>query len=272
MKKLSILFGLLLVFGLTATAMADVNVYAKITKDKVKTVNETIDIDKTVGIDVEVDVDAVRVSEAEGVLNQRNESNEVRGLVGEEPDENFREALIEGSIISNLGIVGVNQDGGGNMNNQANVTSMSVVLDKDGKDKLPGFANSQASAEQINQNNSVDSREYWRADRPHKSDTITDSINENHGIVGVNQSVGNMNNQANMVVIAVAEGALVALSEADLGQLNTNNSVNELGTVKIDTITGSINGNTGIVGVNQSTGNMNNQANIVSIASSVSFH
>jgi len=34
----------------------------------------------------------------------------------------------------------------------------------------------------------------------------------------------------------------------------------------MDAITGSVNGNCGIVGVNQSAGNLNNQANIVSIS------
>jgi len=229
MKKLSILFGLLLVFGLTVIAMADVDVTAEINKDKDKIVTETIDIDKKVDINLTVDVDVKRVSEAEGVLNQRNELNKV---VGNEddlvPDANFRNALIESSINSNTGIVGVNQDGGGNMNNQANVTSMSVVLsDSDGW-WLNGFANSQASVEQINQDNIVDSREDL-ATGPQKTDTISGSIIDNHGIVGVNQTVGNMNNQANMVVIAVSEGAYVSLSEADLGQLNTRNWINERG-------------------------------------------
>lgn len=268
MKKLSILFALFLVLGLTASAMADVDVYAEITKTKDKTVTETIDIDKNVNIDVTIDVDVVRASEAEGVLNQRNENNVVRGLQSAVTDENKRGALIGDSINLNLGIVGVNQDGGGNMNNQANVVSISAVL---GDEYLPGFANSQASAEQINTNNFVDSRENYLTG-PHKRDNIAGSVNDNHGIVGVNQTVGNMNNQANMVVIAVAEDALVALSEADLGQTNSLNTVIEFGTVKLDTISGSINRNTGIVGVNQSSGNMNNQANVVSIATSISLH
>ncbi len=264
MKKLSILFGLLLVLGLTATAMADVDVTATINKEKDKTVTETIDIDKNVDINITVDEEVVRASEAEGVLNQRNENNVVRGLQSNATDENRRSALIEASINANLGIVGVNQDGGGNMNNQANMVSMSTVFSEE---PLPGFANSQASAEQINQNNSVNEQENT-ATGPHRIDKILSSINENHSIVGVNQSSGNMNNQANMVVIAVAENALVAISEAALGQRNAFNTVNEIGTVKVASIIGSINGNTGIVGVNQSSGNMNNQANVVSISSS----
>ncbi|RLA87145.1 MAG: hypothetical protein DRG40_01090, partial [Deltaproteobacteria bacterium] len=97
------------------------------------------------------------------------------------------------------------------------------------------------------------------------------SIRGNTGIVNVNQSVGNMNNQANQIVFAVASEALVALAEADLGQTNASNTVREIGTVRFDVIDDSVNGNRGIVNVNQSAGNMNNQANVISISASVPF-
>jgi hypothetical protein len=88
-----------------------------------------------------------------------------------------------------------------------------------------------------------------------------------------------------MISVAVSlvgpgEGG-VALSEADLGQVNRLNQARESDSVasstidplfginKTATIRGSITGNTGIVGVNQASGNMANQANGVSAAALV---
>jgi hypothetical protein len=88
-----------------------------------------------------------------------------------------------------------------------------------------------------------------------------------------------MNNQANALSLAVSLSAGVALSEADLGQVNTFNTVREsdatsggavrVGINKNADIVGSISGNTGVVGVNQAVGNMANQANVVSIAAAL---
>ena len=113
----------------------------------------------------------------------------------------------------------------------------------------------------------------------HKSASITDSINNNQGIVGVNQDVGNMANQANIVAFATdvtaPPGSTFANSQADVSQLNEGNFVWHVeapftGTAPpIDlsaSITGSINHNTGVVGVNQNAGNMNNQTNSLALA------
>ncbi len=83
-----------------------------------------------------------------------------------------------------------------------------------------------------------------------------------------------MNNQANSEALAVAISlAGVALSEAALGQVNYNPTnenqfpaVFEFGVEKTATLSGSLNGNTGVGGVNQAAGNMANQANIFSLA------
>ena len=112
-----------------------------------------------------------------------------------------------------------------------------------------------------------------------KSARITDSINRNTGVVHVNESAGNMNNQANALAMAVgfAEGG-VAIAESDLGQFNAFNIVNESGeevddsdvndgfVYKAVSIDNSVNGNTGVIGVNQAAGNLANQANVVSFA------
>jgi hypothetical protein len=112
---------------------------------------------------------------------------------------------------------------------------------------------------------------------------ISDSLNNNSGVVAVNNSAGNLNNQGNVLSIAFSlapEG--VALAESDLGQFNSWNRVFEsdtetqddqgdtvplgIGINKQANITGSINGNTGVLGVNNASGNMANQANVFSVA------
>jgi hypothetical protein len=267
MKKLSILLGVLLVLGMTVPAMAEVWVTGTVDKTKTITVDETVTINKDVVINATVDVDLVKAAEADSVVNQDNLSNTVIGN-REGVDNNFKSAKTAASINNNTGIVGVNQDAG-NMNNQANVVSVAVAIEPNTADPLlPSFANSQTSATQKNENNRVHELENWLAG-PQKEDSISDSINGNCGIVGVNQSAGSMNNQLNEVALAVADNCMVALAEADLGQYNANNQVLDFGTVRIDSIANSINGNTGIVGVNQSGGNMNNQSNMVSISATL---
>jgi len=270
------------------TAAADVFVEADITKHKDITVTENITINKTITLDVFVNVTPVKAAEATGIINQENYDNEACGNCAEKRDE-----MIDAENL-NSGIVNVNQSSG-NMNNQGNAVSVAVDFDVDpvpppvtpppGQpptvDPNGGFANSQAHIEQINgdedeegEGNLVDTVNLLFRDA-----LIEDSINNNEGIVNVNQSPGSMNNQANLVSVAVsfAVGG-VALSEADLGQVNRHNDANEsasnavttgdplVGINKTAVITGSINGNTGIVNVNQASGNMANQANNVSAA------
>jgi hypothetical protein len=117
--------------------------------------------------------------------------------------------------------------------------------------------------------------------------SITDSINDNTGIVNVNQDVGNMSNQGNQLALAVATPAntgavrfqkVLLNSQSEADQRNERNSVfeSEQPDPRTDLFTGpnnqsaeidgSINGNTGVVNVNQNAGNMNNQANSEALA------
>ncbi len=207
-------------------------------------------------------------AEANALVNQRNEFNVVNhaeeftlplqggtytgGLID-------LDALITDSIIDNSGIVGVNQDVG-NMVNQANVVAFAIT------NSASAVADAQAEADQINVFNI--SVLHGRADdsNPDRNVEINGSIKENRGIVGVNQNAGNMNNQANLVALAVADSTrAVALSEAALGQVNSFNIDVEQETVRKASITGSIQGNVGIVQVNQAAGVMANQGNVVAI-------
>jgi hypothetical protein len=280
----------LVLFAAAVPASADVNVTATITKFKDITITENITINKTIDIIVATEFDElVSAAEAQALLNVDNTGSNVDGADASTPtspggevgvvDYNLHlDAEISGSVNDNNGIFGFNQDVG-NMTNQGNVVSIAGIAD------LPSFVNSQAEADQSNTNNSVRELELLKhaEDGSHfefadligatpddflvnKQALIEDSINDNSGVINVNQNAGNMNNQSNGVAAAVGLGALLALSESALGQANSGNHVVEAETVKTSTIDGSINGNSGIVNVNQSTGNMNNQGNVVSLA------
>ncbi len=256
MKKLLIIsLGFILCLAFALPAAADVDVLATITKDKDIRVRENVTIYKDIDIMVIVEAAPDGAAEANAILNQ--ETSEINIGTGETSDTDLvRLSEIQDSINVNTGVVGVNQDTGTG-NNQGNTTAVALT------DKV-AFANAQASASQETTDNrlNISSSEV--------DSLLEDSIRSNFGVVGVSQSAGNMNNQGNAVAVAAAlgdEGILVALAEADLGQVTSNNIVVEVSTLKTDTILNSINGNHGIVGFNQSSGNMNNQANVVSIAS-----
>jgi hypothetical protein len=218
-------------------------------------------------------------------LNVDSHGNEVDGTDASDPTDQEAEigdeyhlhfsADINGSVNNNTGVFGFNQDVG-NMSNQGNVVAVSGITG------IPSFADAQAHAEQLNTDNTSTEYEELRdaetgepitdPETPadefaiNKLSAISNSVNNNTGVINVNQNSGNMNNQSNGVAIAVGLGAVVALSDTDLGQLNSGNTVDELSTVKVGSISNSVNGNSGIVNVNQSTGNMNNQGNVVSFA------
>lgn len=263
-----------LIYGITAlvslgasSAMAEVDVLAYINKDKDVIVTEYIDITKDVYINTVIDLNAEKAAESEALINQENIDNLGCSNCAEKKD------IIQDSGNDNQGVLSINQ-ATGNMNNQGNAVAAAVdVRTTDGGGGTPedsGFAESQAAAEQMNYWNDI-----WAVNLAFRDATIHNSFNGNSGIVHFNQSPGNMNNQANALSLAVSFAANgVALSEADLGQFNYQNDVNEsndsdqtdIGINKVASLTTSLNNNTGIVGGNQSAGNMANQANIVSFS------
>ena len=269
-----IILSLAMWFGIgIGMAYADVTVLATITKDKDKTVLERIDKNKSVELHVAVDVNVIKAAESDALVNQSNDFNEACENCAEKRD------FIENSGNFNSGIVTVNQ-AAGNMNNQASAVSVAIDVRVQPNPAVPqpdpddrGFAEAQAAADQRNHDNLVESVNLLFRDT-----VIAGSFNGNTGVVHVNQAAGNMANQANVLSLAVAFTPGVALSEADLGQVNAFNTVLEsdtggaefVGVHKSATITASVNGNTGIVGVNQSSGNMANQANVVSFAATQS--
>ncbi len=251
-------------------ALADVFVTADITKFKDITVTVDVFKQKEVFIFVTQTLFAEGAAEADAIANQSNQENEVTGVdgVADNPNSAFgiqKAADITNSVNENQGVIGLNQDTS-NMVNQANLVSLALTNTGNGTEEA-SLTNSQAEAEQINTFNRVTHFEVLDVDlTPDLTASIEGSINDNTGVVGVNQNAGNMNNQLNALALAVGLGSKFALSEASLGQFNVGNSVDEIETVKTNLLSFSVNGNSGIVGVNQSTGNMNNQASLVSMS------
>ena len=248
------------------TSSASVLVTVTVTKDKDITVTETITKNKTIDIIVDASpLDTQGAAEADVVAEQENINVTVTGAIDEVTglDQGVqRDATIDASINSNAGIVGVNQDVG-DFANQANIVAFAFVNNTTG---LTSVANSQAHVSQHNEDSVTTDVEEFDITANRRAASITGSIIGNTGIVGVNQNAGNMNNQINAVALAVGVNAAVALSEADLGQLNSSVEVNETNTTRAEDITGSVVGNTGITQVNQSNGNLNNQASVVSVS------
>lgn len=280
-------------------ASADVNILANINKTQDITVSELVTIHKTVNITAVVDITPGKAAEAQGLIDQSNYDNTACGNCAEKIDS-IVNSIGSGEGSGNTGITNVNQ-ASGNMNNQGNSVSVAWDLVRPPGAPPPppnvpppavgtsGFAHAQAHVDQKNgeflsgNEPVLDPNVVDTVDLLFRDAEITGSINNNTGIVNVNQSAGNMNNQANQLVLAVSllgdsQQGGVALSEADLGQVTVGNSANEsdsdptadntslIGINKSASIADSISNNVGVVNVNQAAGNMSNQANNVSAA------
>jgi hypothetical protein len=287
-------------------ASADVNILANINKTQDITVSELVTIHKTVNLTAVVDITPGKAAEAQGLIDQPNYDNEACGNCAEKIDS-IVNSIGSSDGSGNTGITNVNQSSG-NMNNQGNSVSVAWDLVRPPGAPPPpvgvpppaigtsGFAHAQAHVDQKNgeflQHSGEGGTIVSTVEAPNVVDTvdllfrdaeITGSINNNTGIVNVNQSAGNMNNQGNQLVLAVSllgdsQQGGVALSEADLGQVTVGNSANEsdsdptadntslIGINKSVAIADSISNNVGVVNVNQAAGNMSNQANNVSAA------
>jgi hypothetical protein len=99
------------------------------------------------------------------------------------------------------------------------------------------------------------------------SGLIQGSFNENAGLVGVNQSTGSSNNQANVRAFALTLG-LGALqdAQADVVMEMHGNSITTSGGALTASIDNSFNNTAGVVGVNQVAGSLNEQANVLALS------
>lgn len=264
----SVVLAMFFLLVVATIARADVSVTGEISKDKDVTVTENVSVTKDVYIDVDLMVKAEKAAEAETFLNQDQ--------IGSFACENCAEKTAEvvGSILGNSGLVNINQ-ATGNMANQVNAISFALDTEGNGNgngnggepDSAYGIAHAQTGAEQVMMENTINTINVLYRDA-----LIMDSVNDNIGIVFVNQAVGNISNQANILTVGISLKGLVALAEADLGQQNASNLFTERDTDKVAFIGGeggSINGNTGVVGVNQSAGTLGNQLNAVNVSAAI---
>jgi hypothetical protein len=114
-----------------------------------------------------------------------------------------KSSTIDASVNSNEGVVHVNQ-ATGNQANQANALAMAVGFTEG------GVSLAESDLGQVNILNTVnEGRGLGSEIGINKTATISGSVNSNAGVVGVNQSVGNMANQANVVSFAVVTGATI---------------------------------------------------------------
>jgi hypothetical protein len=210
---------------------------------------------KLVFIDVDVTLDTSEAAEANAFVKAINDY-----AFGCE-DCTQKDAYLTDSILDNTGIVQTNQ-ATGHINNQGNVIAIAVDDTNGGTNGTGSFTEAQAVVEQANLYSAT-----YTTDSA-ISAYIDGSINGNKGIVQFNQSSGNINNQHNVIALAVG-GAGVALSEAVLGQANAFVVAIDRGTPRYASIYESINSNTGIVQVNQNVGTLNNQGNVISISGAV---
>lgn len=265
MRKV-VLLSLVAWLGLgVATAFAGVVVTAEISKFKDIFVTEFIDIQKTVNIYVFVDATVDRAAESQTLINQGHD-----GFFRVDVEDASRQDNLRNAANDNSSVLTINQ-AAGNMNNQG--SAVSIAVNDVQATELPGaIADAQASVGQTKVGSSGAGASYRGSVSGVTSDArIENAIDNNTGVVHVNQSPGDMNSQANAVSMAVSTVGGVAMAEADLGQVNSFLNVNENsaaanGINRSALIQSAVNNNTGVLGVNQSSGTGANQANVVSFA------
>lgn len=259
----------------SAPSSADVFVTATATLDKDTSVTENLTITKNVTITVDSDVfQGVSAAESVSIINQANTDNVITFISGPLGTRLFADLLaqINGSINLNLGITQVNQDVGAS-NNQSN--SVSAAASVSGA----YFAESMIEVEQYtigNVTNTTGTATFVNngtnaPTHANRAAFIVGSVIGNVGVTQVNQNTGAASNQLNAVDLGVGANSAVALSEAALGQTNTGNHVDEIATVRMSSMQGSVIANHGITMVNQNSGNMNQQGTVISIAGSFHF-
>lgn len=183
-------------------------------------------------------------------------------LVGNHLEERdvISRSIVQDTFVDGRGILSVNQ-ASGHINNQANVR---VLAFADGEGLVYDLSLA-TSARSIK--NTVIAYGGEREDR------ISNSFGGGSGIVGVNQSAGNLNQQVNVVVlgIGIALGPeVVALADADLGETIAGNSVSSNGSGnRADIITDSFTGFRGIAQVSQSAGDSNTMGNTLGLSFTV---
>lgn len=166
--------------------------------------------------------------------------------------------LISGSGIETKGILTVNQ-ASGDVNNQANVYALALV---DGESVF--LRMSIARSVRLTGNTLITGGGL-------QENRIESSFGDSVGILGVNQSAGNLNQQANMMVLGGGlskSPKLAAVGDSDLEAVSAYNTLIPFGpeTVHSDVITGSFDGFQGIAQVSQTSGDLNIVGNFLGVS------
>jgi hypothetical protein len=133
---------------------------------------------------------------AEAYVSQEARDNDIRNIENEVPTRSTPNLVadIGGSLLDNTGVFHVNQNAG-SANQQHNVLSAAV-----GTAALVALAD--AGLAQATTGNEITDINTG------KRDLLTGSVNDNAGIVNVNQSTGNVNSQATVINVATISSAV----------------------------------------------------------------
>jgi hypothetical protein len=259
---------LILSAGLASPAFADVQVTGTVDVNKKIVINVDTTKDKNVNVDVKYKADPNGSAQSDAILNATVDNVHVGPISDNVTDEGISKKVeTKDSVNRNTGIVQFNQDAG-QASNQGNVVSVAAVFAAD--PKATNVVHSEAYGDQrVTRSSSVHREGFENVGQTGSIDLVAKTMNAYNGNTGItqgNQNVGVGNNQHNILSAAVGDNAVVALSDAGLGQEIAGNSVLDINTLKEATVSGSLNGNAGITSVNQATGAFNNQATVISIA------
>lgn len=184
-----------------------------------------------------------------------------QSLIGNRVTENGVNSSVgfEFSGLDNRGMVNVNQEAG-NLNNQANVRVIALVLDGQ-QIQTFDFDILQVRADNV-----------LTVIGGIRETHISDSFTGTRGVVGINQSAGSLNQESNALLVALGAtlGSNVSMvGDSTMASVSSNNSLTEGGGTRTDSMTNSFGNFTGIAQVAQSAGDMNNISNrlVISVSS-----
>lgn len=229
-------------------------------QDIIATVTETEDgfIYEVTGIEAvaAITVYDARVADAQALLSQQAVGN-----VLEQTDVTSR-TVFESSGSGNTGILSINQ-ASGDLNNQAIVRAIAFVGGDDGVLQL---ASAYAAMELTG--NTV------TASGPRET-RIEDSFHGTAGILAINQSAGNLNQQGAMLALTMGTAlgpGIEILGDSTLraiGGVDDNTLVEDLESPRSDVLLNVFGGFTGLAQVNQSSGDLNRIGNVLGVSVSV---
>jgi len=159
-------------------------------------------------------------------------------------------------LFSSSGIFSINQNAG-NLNNQVNVRAIALSMSPSSIQQL----SLDASATTTDNLLTISGNE--------RMTQVSGSFENTSGIVGLTQSAGNLNQQANLLVLGVGftpEELPTLLADKSLGEMTGNNSIDGPIGSRSDSLTDSFGGFKGIAQVSQSSGDVNIIRNALEIS------